>query len=383
MMIKQKNVAITLAISLVLGFFSPLSAQTGSTLSPGGQSTIDGRIWLTFTGPGGMRILALAPFPEEASQRLERTVSVVSSWPTIRVTELRAESSKGVDDYVLAFSSIVYEGREYSANVPGGLRLRFDGALMYDFRVRSGDYFVRVRGVLMDEASLIMEIAKAVQDPGAYIAERDPSWLALRIEQLDKFNTQLDRRLDQLDSRTIEVNRRLTQKTDETAALLDASTRELQSLVDTRSLEGRAFIETLVQTRTAEGLALVESRTADFRIRMELMAADFESRLELVQNEAAEDRKRLEATFKASLEASQSRSDSVSEGLRVALASEMNKGLFGAPKPLDAGVFDHVMTLKRINPGADRAAALESAKAGGLKPRSKEIDIIFRVWFGQ
>ncbi|MFH2116017.1 MAG: hypothetical protein ABIJ86_16065 [Spirochaetota bacterium] len=378
MMIKHKVVVTALALVLVFGFLSPLLAQETSTLNPTGQSMRDGRAWLTYTGPGGMRILALAPFPEEAGKRLEKTVAVISSWPTIRVTELRAESSKGVDDYVLSFSSIQSEGREYSASVPAGLRLRFDGALMYDFRVRSGDYFVRVRGVLMDEASLIAEIVKAVNDPGGYIAERDPSWLALRLEQLDKFTIQLngradqlnnradqqDGRADQLDSRTTEINKRLTQKTDETAALLDGRTLEFEALLETRTRDGEAFIE---------------ARSAEFRSLMEAMATDIDTRLEQVQKEATEDREKLGA----SISANQAQFEKVAEILRLALASEMNKGLFGGPKPLDPAVFDHVMTLKAGNSGTDRVAALESAKAGGLKPKAKEIDIIFRIWFGE
>ena len=52
MMINKKIAGIALAVTLAFGFLSPLSAQTGSTLSPAGQSTIDGRAWLTFTEIG-------------------------------------------------------------------------------------------------------------------------------------------------------------------------------------------------------------------------------------------------------------------------------------------------------------------------------------------
>jgi hypothetical protein len=338
MMINRKYSGLLLAAVLLAWTLSPLFAQAGSTLSPGGQATVDGKSWLTFTGPGGMRILALMPWPDEARERLERTVSVISSWPTIRVSEVRAESSKGVDDYVLSFASIQSGGRDYSANVPGGLRLRFDGALMYDFRVRSGEYFVRVRGVLMNESSLIAEIVKAVENPGVYIAERDPSWLALRIEQLDKSNTQID-------VRTAEINRRLTQKTDETAARM----RETEARVLTLSTEIKSRVDTMV--------------------------ADVDTRLGKVQEEAAEDRLRLEEALSAN--------QASFEALRLALASQMNKGLFGGPKPLEPSVIEHVLALKAGNPGTDRTAALDSAKAAGLKTKAKEIDIIFRIWFGE
>lgn len=360
MMIKHKAAVSILVVLLALSALTPLMAQDASSLNSTGQSTIDGRSWLTYTGPGGMRILALAPFPVDAGKRLERTVAVISAWPTIRVSEVRAESNKGIDDYVLTFAAIQSEGREYSTNVPGGLRLRFDGALMYDFRVRSGDYFVRVRGVLMDETSLIAEIVKAVHDPGGYIAERDPSWLALRVEQLGKFNTQLERKADQLDSRTIEINRRLTQKTDETAA---------------KAIE----IEALIKTRVMQVEALIAARTVELKSLMDDRAAEFDSRLEQVRKEAAEDRSK----FEASLSANQAQLENMAETLRLVLASEMNKGHFGGPKPLDSAVLDHVVALKATNSGTDRAAALESVKTAGLKAKAKQIDIIFRIWFAE
>jgi hypothetical protein len=338
MMIKTRGAIVALVFMLVSGFLSPLMAQESSALNPAGQATIDGRSWLAFTGPGGMRVLALSPFPADAGRRLERTVAVVSAWPTIRVTEVRAESSKGVDDYMLFFSSIQSGGKDYSANVPGGLRLRYDGALMYDFRVRSGDYFVRVRGILMDEKSLIAEIVKAVNDPGGYIAERDPAWLALQVERLDKVNATLERRTDQLDSRTVEINQRLTRKADENAA----KAREIEATVETR-------------------------------------LAEFDAIIEVLQEEAAEDRR----TFEETINSNQALIKSLAGSLRLALASEMNKGLFGGPKPLDPALIDHVVTLKESASGTDREAALESAKAAGLSAKAKQIDIIFRIWFGE
>ena len=120
-------------------------------------------------------------------------------------------------------------------------------------------------------------------------------------------------------------------------------------------------IEALIQLRTSQGEALIEERTAAFTATLEAMA-----------QESAAERSALEANF-----------GNEAEVIRRALAAEMNKGLLGKPKPLNQLVFDHVMTLKSNNSGLDRVAALESAKTAGLKPRSKEIDIIFRVWFGE
>lgn len=242
-------------------------AQDGQ-LTPEGEVAIDGKPWVVYSDPGGMRVLVARPIPGYAIERLERVVSFVRAWKVIAPSEIRADFSGGEEggDYVVIVSRVTSASKDYATHIPSGIRLRFSGTLLYDFRVKSGDYFVRVRGVLVDDASLVEEIAMAVDYPAAYIAERDPSWAASRILEL----------------------------------------------------EG-----TIESSRLAIG------------------------------------------------------------ALRESLAAHMNKGLFGRPRPVSAAMVELVYRLKLEKPDADRAMALVYAKSMGHTTSTKEIDIIFSVWFGE
>ncbi|MBU1081116.1 MAG: hypothetical protein KKB59_11575 [Spirochaetes bacterium] len=180
------NIRRAAAIAALAFLLAPSSWADDETLRPSGEAKVDGRTWASFAGPGGMRVLASTPLPDYARPRLERTVAAVGAWTAITPTEIRAVYGEGTegDDYLVLVSGVSAGGSDYVKNIPSGIRLRFSGALMYDFRVKSGDYFVRVRGVLMDDLSLASEIAKATDDPAGYIAERDPAWAAARLVEL-------------------------------------------------------------------------------------------------------------------------------------------------------------------------------------------------------
>lgn len=267
-----------LALVLASTFALPSWADPG-ILGPAGETRLDGKTWVTFTAPGGLRVLAASPLPENALTRLERVAAAVGSWTAIRATELRADYSGQADgdDYVVLVSSVISGNADYAGNAGSGIRLRFTGALMYDFRVKAADYFVRVKGVLMDDDSLAGEIAKAVDDPAGYIAERDPAWAAGRIGDLEASITE--------------------------------------------------SIETMQSLRDASAGTI--------------------------------------------------------ENLRSALAAQMNKGLFGPPKPVSAEVLALVHELKKASTGATRADAAALAKERGIKATTKELDAVFRVWYAE
>ncbi len=242
-------------------------ASGAPRLSPAGEAKVDGRTWKAFSGPGGLRVLAATPFDEATLPRLERVAEAVASWRALRATELRAETSgEEGDAYVALVTKALSGDKDYAPNLPAGIRLRFAGALLYDFRVKSGDYFVRVRGVLVDEASLASEIAKAADDPAAFIAERDPAWAAGRIVE-------------------------------------------------------------------------------------------------------------LESTIESSAQAI--------EAIRAQLAAEMNRGFFGNPRHIPPATVEALRALKRDSPAASRAEAAAVLKELGIKASAREIDAVYRAWFGE
>lgn len=156
-------------------------------LIPGKEIKLDGKNWQEFSGFKDLKILLSIPYNEDAVRRLERCASVIASWTQINAVEMRAEESENDgDSYIVLVNKVIFKDKDYSANLPSGIRLRFDGVLSYDFRLKTGEYFVRLRGILIDDKSLVGEIAKAVTDPLGYITERDPAWAAGRISVLEQ-----------------------------------------------------------------------------------------------------------------------------------------------------------------------------------------------------
>jgi uncharacterized protein (DUF3084 family) len=279
-------------VILLLAALPVLLAQQAGTappaiLQPAGRVTIDGLTWTAFSGPNGLRILTLPPLADEARLRLERVVRIVADWTVIKTSEMRAEFGKDGDEYVLTAASIIHEGQELRSAVPAGLRLRFDGSLNYDFRVLSGAFFIRVRGALIDEASLVAEIARAVADPGTYIAERDPAWLAAQLSQLKAELADKQAALLQItgglsDKAALhagDLERLASRATvlEELSALLDADVVLLESRVG--GLDARADAFDVQVTRLDAGQAGLQERAG----RLESRADGLEPRADSLE----------------------------------------------------------------------------------------------------
>jgi len=253
-MIRQHH---RLALTALLYFIvtTSLLAQT-ATLADRGERTLDGRSWQWYVSGSGMAVYVARPVPSGALARIQTVVAVTESWQQIGISEIRVETGREADEYVIYPSRLEYGGQDYSAAVPAGLRLRFEGVLMYDFRARSGDYFVRVRGVLMGENALLAELAKAVADPLTYVAERDPGWAAARLADMQT-------RLDSLES---DINASLAataKSTDEALenlrlALAARMNRSLFGLAKPLDSDALGFaLEYLQQNPTADNAAIL------------------------------------------------------------------------------------------------------------------------------
>lgn len=262
--------------SLCLLLFGATAAwsQAPAGLVRAGSSSADGRVWERFEAPRGLTVL-VAPGDRdaEAEARLAAAAAAIDAWTRIRVAELRAELGPEADSYVAVLGGVELAGFDAPRGLPGGIGLRYEGALFYDFRLRSGAFFVRVRGLYTGERDLLREMAEAAADPARYIAERDPAQAARRLGEAE--------------------------------------------------------------------------------------------------------------SIMAGLEAAASAQAAATEALRRALASEMNRGLFGGPRQLAPATLDAAKELKAADPALDRRGMAAALKARGLDAAAKEIDIVFRVWFEQ
>ncbi|HRX14935.1 MAG TPA: hypothetical protein P5123_01325 [Spirochaetota bacterium] len=64
--------------------------------------------------------------------------------------------------------------------------------LNYNFRLKSGEIFMKLTGVFIDEEMLSKKIEEALKDPGAYVARRDSEYLLNKLDELEVKVMQLE-----------------------------------------------------------------------------------------------------------------------------------------------------------------------------------------------
>ena len=79
-------------------------------------------------------------------------------------------------------------GRDLKSFVPSGLAFTIAGdRIEYDFRLKTGAYFIRLEGRLQSETVFLERFKRAVDDPAAFARENDPDYISRRIVELQEF----------------------------------------------------------------------------------------------------------------------------------------------------------------------------------------------------
>ncbi len=124
--------------------------------------------------------------PAEALKTLDTFLSVLHSFTSLETAELRAQTEpEGIRLSVLP-RRFAAEGLDLLPFIPGGLQFFLKNGVEYDFRVKSGSFFIRLRGVFTSEDDLLSDSLAAIRDPLAYLATRDPQYALRRISELEK-----------------------------------------------------------------------------------------------------------------------------------------------------------------------------------------------------
>ncbi|MFW6363044.1 MAG: hypothetical protein ACOC0D_04280 [Spirochaeta sp.] len=104
--------------------------------------------------------------------------------------------------------SFEFDGHDLNAFLPAGIQLYIGEALEYDFRMVVDEYFLRITGDWFGESSLAETLARAVENPQAFVRSRDPEALLQRVlsaeQRLDEqraHQRDLEQRLDDIYSR--------------------------------------------------------------------------------------------------------------------------------------------------------------------------------------
>jgi len=182
----MKRAAVLLAFAV--GAFSVSAYDftgSGFTPAPGAADPASG-IKLTDES-GGKLSLVMETEPDAARiQALRAIVAEVRSWKNMTVASIRASNSESRLAVVVGIKSFLVGGKELSGALLGGVQVFYEeGSTEYDFKVASGRYVMRVRGVYTGEDDMEAAASEAYTDPDAFALARDPAVLAKRIGALE------------------------------------------------------------------------------------------------------------------------------------------------------------------------------------------------------
>ncbi|MDA8427398.1 MAG: hypothetical protein M0Z80_14825 [Treponema sp.] len=156
-------------------------------LSPAGTSVIDGRSYTKLTDPsGGAFFFSAEAEPSDARvTALKAIVASIRSWTTVQPSQIRAINFADSLEVLVMPSSFKSGDLDLTQALPSGIHLFYDGGTTYDFKVKSGQYIVRIRGLYTGESDLVAHAVDAYKNPQTYAAAYDPVAILRRLLALE------------------------------------------------------------------------------------------------------------------------------------------------------------------------------------------------------
>ena len=236
----------------------------------------------------------------------------------LRVRSARALVSADAIEVLVVPDAYVVEGQDLVPFLPGGIRFHLDGVLSYDFRMLVGHYFLRIAGSFESEEALGRRLLEAVKTPAAFLKADTMAYVS------DRFSA-LDARVGEIERRGGEALRDLDALKEQQAAAKNELEAVQASMVDLSSRRVDSDVEALQKSLGA-------------------LSADVEAIRSVV----------------------------------VVLQSR--NGNFNR-RGVDRQAVTRLVELKRANPGLTQAEAAAQLKAQGTPMSSKDVTLVFGVFF--
>jgi hypothetical protein len=353
-----------LALAALAASAADLSAG-GFTVT--GTRTIEGNDYRVLVDQSGKEILYSSDFELTADvlSTFRSVVAALRSWKSFDIASIwaLAEQSDRLR-ITLVLSRFESQGLDLTTYVPGGLQFFLTkGSTEFDFRLKSGKYFLRLKGLLTTEEDLVGEVYSASKDPVAYLANRDPQYAIRRITEVDGRTALVEGKAVELETRTTALEGRAT------------------------SVEGRATDSESRAEGLSAAIADLDTKTAskdgDLEQSIVTLGADLDAALAAKGDELAQSIADLDSKSETALKDFDLARGESEKRLEAALMAALNKGLFGGPKPIDPIKVDKLIELKLADPSLTKALAAAALKAAAVTMSSKEIGIVFLVKFGE
>ena len=393
----MKRLSVFLII-LLLGYASFAIDYKAAGFELAGELTEDGQLYSVLRDPTGGSLLFRAETEPSANalSQLGALIPVVRSWKGIEIGSIRAVSESDRIRVLILPIAIRRGGENFVSYVLGGIQLFVSKGREYDFRVKSGTFFIRLNGILGSENDLLTDIAAAAKDPAAYLASRDPQYAVRRAAELEIKLNDLSDQTNKLVARADELTTQAKELGIETQDLFGrgvvfanratASEGKIVELTEkSAEIEGEiAQLEAKdeeLSTSLAEAIAGIEKLTTK--------AADLEMKIEALNATTADHNTRIialnEQLVSLSGELGKERANRAEreKASEAALMATMNWAFLGGPKFIPEEAVAKLVELKQADPSLDRKAAELKLKELGIKLSAGEIDIVFTVKFGE
>lgn len=140
--------------------------------------------------------------PEEQADEIIKQKDVFYSMQSIKIKELKFQFEQGVLEISLIPSELKYENNDLTLYLSSSMLFSVENMqLVYNFRIRKDNYFLRINGNYISEKVLCDKILEAVQTPQTFVQRRDPDYLLSSIDRLARENEALKRALIALNNK--------------------------------------------------------------------------------------------------------------------------------------------------------------------------------------
>jgi hypothetical protein len=140
--------------------------------------------------------------PEEQADAVIKQKDMFYSLQLIKIKELKFQFEEGILQAVLVPSELKYNNKDLTPYLTSGLIFSVENSvLVYNFRIRKDNYFLRINGSFVSEKVLCDKLVEAVSTPQTFVQRRDPDYLLSNLDRLSRENEALKRAVIALGNR--------------------------------------------------------------------------------------------------------------------------------------------------------------------------------------
>jgi hypothetical protein len=285
--------------------------------------------------------------------------------PSIRVTLTGTKA-----EALVVPSRYSSDGLDLTKLIPSGLQFYLDTILEYDFRMRVGTIFLRMKGQFFDEDQLAARVVSAARDPIKFLERTDPEYLYRTLQEVTSALKGLesggDNALQSLRDLVADYQSLKAQK-----PLLEKKLAELDA--------GNAAVAAELGALASDHAALKGAHDA-LGVAHEELAGKHQA-LEATHKADADKLAAADKELVAQVAAASQASAAEVTRLRATVLALHNTGFLRGPSPMDPKLVARAVELRRANAAMTSAEIVTALKTEGITASKKQVDLIVLVYF--